>query len=85
MARSVRRGPIRASNALGPEAGPPTIEKVTIGKRVRLIAEAARKKVRILCLQGLFDGPCLRAEPEARWRRPTERAPDGPTVAPISR
>src|SRR5574342_581300 len=46
-----------------------------------LIAEAARKKVRILCLQELFYGPYFCAEQETRWYHLTERVPDGPTVS----
>ena len=81
MARVVRCGLIQAQNVLGPEAGLPKIKKAMIDKHVRLIAEAARKKVRILCLQELFYGPYFCAEQETRWYDITERVPDGPTVS----
>ena len=80
MARIVRCGLIQARNVLGPEAGLPKIKKAMIERHVRLIAEAARKKVKILCLQELFYGPYFCAEQETRWYELTERVPDGPTV-----
>ena len=81
MARVVRCGLIQAQNVLGPEAGLPRIKKAMIDKHVSLIAEAARKKVKILCLQELFYGPYFCAEQETRWYDITERVPDGPTVS----
>ncbi|MEW5982239.1 MAG: nitrilase-related carbon-nitrogen hydrolase [Acidobacteriota bacterium] len=81
MPRRVRCGLIQASNVCGPEAGLPKIKKAMIDKHVKLIAEAARKKVRILCLQELFYGPYFCAEQETRWYHLTERVPDGPTVS----
>jgi len=85
MARTVRCGLIQATNVLGPEAGLPAIKKAMIDKHVRLIEEAARKKVKILCLQELFYGPYFCAEQETRWYHMTERVPDGPTVALMQR
>src|SRR5512143_2605908 len=81
MPRVVRCGLIQARNVLGPEAGLPAIKKAMVAKHLGLIEEAARKKVRILCLQELFYGPYFCAEQETRWYHLTERVPDGPTVA----
>ena len=81
MARSVRCGLIQAANVLGPEAGLPAIKKAMVDKHVELIAQAARKRVKILCLQELFYGPYFCAEQETRWYHLTERVPDGPTVS----
>jgi beta-ureidopropionase len=81
MSRHVRCGLIQASNVLGPESGLPKIKKAMIDKHVKLIAEAARKKVQVLCLQELFYGPYFCAEQETRWYHLTERVPDGPTVS----
>jgi N-carbamoylputrescine amidase len=80
MARKVRCGLIQAANVLGPEAGLPAIKKAMVEKHVGLINEAARQKVKILCLQELFYGPYFCAEQETRWYHLTERVPDGPTV-----
>jgi N-carbamoylputrescine amidase len=81
MARVVRCGLVQARNVLGPEAGLPAIKKAMIRRHDALIAEAARQKVRILCLQELFYGPYFCAEQEPRWYDLTEPVPDGPTVA----
>jgi len=80
MPRIVRCGLIQARNVLGPEAGLPAIKKAMLAKHRPLIAEAARKKVKILCFQELFYGPYFCAEQETRWYELTERVPDGPTV-----
>jgi beta-ureidopropionase len=81
MAHKVRCGLIQATNVLGPEAGLPAIKKAMIDKHVGLIAQAAKKGVKILCLQELFYGPYFCAEQEPRWYDLTERVPDGPTVS----
>jgi len=49
-------------------------------KHLKLIEQAARKKVQILCLQELFYGPYFCAEQNAKWYELTERVPDGPTI-----
>src|SRR6185436_16419918 len=80
MPRIVRCALIQARNLLGPEAGLPAIKKAMLDKHVKLIAEAASQKAKILCLQELFYGPYFCAEQEARWYHLTERVPEGPTV-----
>jgi N-carbamoylputrescine amidase len=81
MPRVVRCGLIQASNVLGPEAGLPAIKKAMVAKHVKLIEQAAKQKVKILCLQELFYGPYFCAEQETRWYGLTEKVPGGPTVA----
>jgi N-carbamoylputrescine amidase len=83
MARTVRCGLIQARNVLGPDRDLPSIKKAMIERHVALIAEAARKKVKILCLQELFYGPYFCAEQETKWYHLTERVPDGPTITLI--
>ena len=80
MPRIVRGGLIQAKNVLGPEAGLPAIKKAMVDKHVKLIAEAAKKKVQLLCLQEIFYGPYFCAEQETRWYHLTEHVPEGPTV-----
>ncbi len=80
MPRTVRCGLIQARNVLGPDRELAAIKKAMIDRHVTLIAEAARKKVKILCLQELFYGPYFCAEQETRWYHLTERVPDGPTI-----
>ena len=80
MSRVVRCGLIQASNELGTNHPLAKIKKAMIDKHLKLIEQAARKKVQILCLQELFYGPYFCAEQDIRWYELTERVPDGPTV-----
>ena len=81
MPRVVRCGLIQASNVKPPEAGLPAIKKAMMDKHRKLIEQAAKVKVKILCLQELFYGPYFCAEQETRWYALTERVPEGPTVS----
>jgi N-carbamoylputrescine amidase len=81
MPRTVRCGLIQTRNVLGPERPLAAIKKAMLDKHAGLIAEAARKKVKILCLQELFYGPYFCAEQETRWYELTEQVPEGPTIA----
>jgi N-carbamoylputrescine amidase len=80
MPRNVRCGLIQASTALDGTKSLPAIKKAMIEKHLKLIEQAANKKVQVLCLQELFYGPYFCAEQEARWYELTERVPDGPTI-----
>jgi N-carbamoylputrescine amidase len=85
MPRVVRCGLIQASNVKPPEAGLPAIKKAMMDKHRKLIEQAAREKVKILCLQELFYGPYFCAEQETRWYELTEHVPEGPTVAEMQK
>jgi beta-ureidopropionase len=85
MPRVVRCGLIQASNVKPPEAGLPAIKKAMLDKHRKLIEQAARQKVKILCLQELFYGPYFCAEQETRWYDLTERVPEGPTVSEMQK
>jgi len=85
MPRTVRCGLIQARNVKPPEAGLPAIKKAMMQKHDKLIAEAAKKKVKILCLQELFYGPYFCAEQETKWYQMTEPVPNGPTVKHMQR
>ncbi len=78
MSRIVRCGLIQCST---PEVqGIEAQKQAMIEKHLGLIAKAAAKGVKILCLQELFYGPYFCAEQDARWYALTENVPDGPTV-----
>ena len=85
MPRTVRCGLIQARNVKPPEAGLPAIKKAMMQKHDKLIAEAAKKKVKILCLQELFYGPYFCAEQETKWYQMTEPVPNGPTIKHMQR
>jgi len=80
MSRIVRCGLIQAENPLGPERSMAAIKKAMIAKHLKLIEQAAKKKVQVLCLQELFYGPYFCAEQHPRWYELTERVPEGPTT-----
>jgi N-carbamoylputrescine amidase len=80
MARIVRGGLIQATN---PEPGTSSVKKIKqamIEKHVKLIGQAAKKGVQVLCMQEIFYGPYFCCEQEIKWYDSTERVPDGPTV-----
>ncbi|MGA7574638.1 MAG: nitrilase-related carbon-nitrogen hydrolase, partial [Terriglobales bacterium] len=85
MSRNVRCGLIQASNALSANRSLPEVKKAMIEKHLKLIEQAAKKKVKILCLQELFYGPYFCAEQDIRWYDLTERVPDGPTTKLMQR
>jgi beta-ureidopropionase len=81
MARIVRCGLVQASCEWSPDTmAVEKIKKQMIKKHERLIAEAARQRAQIVCLQELFYGPYFAAEQDVRWYQVTEPVPDGPAV-----
>ncbi len=55
-----------------------------VERHLPLIAEAARRKVQILCMQELFNGPYFAAEQDPRWYELTEKVPGGKTIDQMS-
>src|SRR6476469_1578229 len=80
MSRMVRCGLIQARNVLGAEHSLAEIREAMVRKHVEMIAQAAKEKVQILCLQELFYGPYFCAEQDEKWYGLAERVPDGPTI-----
>jgi N-carbamoylputrescine amidase len=80
MSRIVCSGLIQASNVLGTNQPLEKIKKAMIEKHLKLIEQAAKKKVQVLCLQEIFYGPYFCAEQNTRWYDLTEPVPDGPTI-----
>ncbi len=81
MAHPIRCGLAQARCEPSPADAPlETIKRAMIHKHERLIAQAARQRVQILCLQELFYGPYFCAEQDARWYPLAESVPQGPTV-----
>src|SRR5918912_240035 len=80
MAKTVRCGLIQATNAAPTDAPIEEIKRANIDKHVKMIADAARQGVQILCMQEVFTTPYFCAEQAVRWYEAVERVPDGPTV-----
>jgi beta-ureidopropionase len=86
VANTVRCGLIQAKCEFSAdEMSLKDIRKAMIAKHVRLIEQAARKNVQILCLQELFYGPYFCAEQQTRWYEFTEPVPAGPTVRQMAK
>jgi N-carbamoylputrescine amidase len=80
MSGTVKCGLIQAKNAAPPEASIEEIKRINIEKHLKLIGEAARQGVKILCMQEVFTTPYFCAEQQTRWYEAVEKIPDGPTI-----
>ncbi|MBI4178757.1 acyltransferase [bacterium] len=81
MGRMVRGGLIQASVPVqADKASPQKIKDAMIEKHLKLIDQAAKKGVQVLCLQEIFYGPYFCAEQDIKWYKTTETVPDGPTT-----
>src|SRR5256884_9737129 len=80
MARTVKCGLIQAANAAPTDAPIEEIKRANIEKHIRMIEDAARQGVKILCMQEVFTTPYFCAEQQTRWYEAVEKIPDGPTV-----
>jgi beta-ureidopropionase len=86
MPQVVRCGLIQTKNeVVSPKGGTDknTIAKIKqamLDKHLKMIDEAAKKGVQILCLQEIFNGPYFCAEQNNCWYESAEQIPDGPTV-----
>ena len=86
MPRVVRCGLIQASNPAH-DGSVEEIKEKMIRKHERLIEEAGKKGVQILCLQEFFHGPYFPAERDVKWFKTAESVP-GPiteTMAPLAK
>jgi N-carbamoylputrescine amidase len=80
MARTVKCGLIQATNAAPTDAPIEEIRRANTDKHVKMIEDAARQGVKILCMQEVFTMPYFCAEQQTRWYEAVEKIPDGPTV-----
>lgn len=86
MPRVVRCGLIQARCEWSPEKySLAQIKEKMIAKHQRMIAQAARQKAQIVCLQELFYGPYFCAEQQTKWYELTEPVPEGPTIRRMQR
>ena len=85
MPRIVRCGLIQTSCDWSPEKIPLNqIKKKMIDKHLRLIDQAGRRKVQILCMQEIFSTPYFCAEQDTKWYATAEPIP-GPTTKLMQR
>jgi N-carbamoylputrescine amidase len=80
MARVVKCGLIQAGNPINDEGKPVAeIQEAMFAKHLPFLEEAGKKKVQILCLQEIFNGPYFCPSQDRRWYDAAEAVP-GPTV-----
>jgi N-carbamoylputrescine amidase len=77
---TVKCGLIQATNVAPTDAPIEEIKRANIDKHVKMIEDAARQGVQILCMQEVFTTPYFCAEQQTRWYEAVEKIPDGPTV-----
>src|SRR5260370_29904834 len=80
MPRIVKAGLIQATLAGSADDPFDKLRDANVDKHVKLIEQAAKEGVQILCMQEIFTGPYFCAEQTTRWYEATERIPDGPTT-----
>ncbi|MFM8981732.1 MAG: nitrilase-related carbon-nitrogen hydrolase [Spartobacteria bacterium] len=80
MPRIIKAALIQTASTHDGAEDPKVIRAAMIDKHIRMIEDAAKKGVQVICLQELFYGPYFCAEQETRWYSITEEIPDGPTT-----
>lgn len=80
MSRTVKCGLIQAHNVAPADAPIEEIKKQNIENQMKLVEDAARQGVQMLCFQEIFTTPYFCAEQQTRWYEAVEKVPDGKTV-----
>jgi beta-ureidopropionase len=80
MSRVVKCGLIQAHNIAPTDAPIPEIRQANLDHQMKMVEDAARQGVQMLCFQEIFTTPYFCAEQTTRWYEAVERIPDGPTV-----
>ncbi len=80
MSRIIKCGLIQAHNVGDVSAPIEEIKRANIEHQMKLVEDAARKGVQMLCFQEIFTTPYFCAEQQTRWYEAVEKVPDGRTV-----
>jgi len=80
MPRIIKAGLIQAHNVAPADAPIEEIKKANLDNQMKLVEEAAKQGVQMLCFQEIFTTPYFCAEQQTRWYEAVEKVPDGPTV-----
>ncbi|MBI5836722.1 MAG: acyltransferase [Candidatus Eisenbacteria bacterium] len=84
MPRKIVGGLIQCSNPVNDESQPvEKIQRAALDKHLKLVEEAGRKGVQVLCLQEIFNGPYFCPGQDARWYAAAEPVP-GPTTEAVA-
>jgi len=80
MSRTIKAGLIQAHNVAPADAPIEEIKKANLDNQMKLVEDAAKQGVQMLCFQEIFTTPYFCAEQQTRWYEAVEKVPDGPTV-----
>ncbi len=80
MSRIIKCGLIQSHNVAPTDAPIPEIRQANLDHQMKMVEDAARQGVQMLCFQEIFTMPYFCAEQQTRWYDAVERIPDGPTV-----
>ncbi len=80
MSRIIKCGLIQAHNHAPTDAPIAEIKKINNEIQLKMVEDAARQGVQMLCFQEIFNTPYFCAEQQTRWYEAVEKVPDGPTV-----
>jgi len=80
MSRIIKAGLIQARNVAPTDAPIPEIRQANLDHQMKMVEDAARQGVQMLCFQEIFTTPYFCAEQKTRWYEAVEKIPDGPTV-----
>ena len=80
MSRIIKCGLIQAHNHAPTDAPIDEIKKINNEVQLKMVEDAAKQGVQMLCFQEIFNTPYFCAEQQTRWYEAVEKVPDGPTV-----
>jgi beta-ureidopropionase len=80
MSRIIKCGLIQAHNHAPSDAPIAEIKKINNDIQLKMVDDAAKKGVQMLCFQEIFNTPYFCAEQTTRWYDAVEKVPDGETV-----
>ncbi len=80
MSRIIKCGLIQAANVAPTDAPIAEIKKANLENQMKMVEDAAKQGVQMLCFQEIFTTPYFCAEQQTRWYEAVEKIPDGKTV-----
>ena len=80
MSRIIKCGLIQAHNVGDVNAPIEEIKRANVEHQMKMVEDAARQGVQMLCFQEIFTMPYFCAEQQTRWYEAVEKVPDGKTV-----
>ncbi|MBA4122941.1 MAG: acyltransferase [Acidobacteria bacterium] len=80
MSRIIKCGLIQAANVAPTDAPIEEIKKANLDHQMKMVEDASKQGVQMLCFQEIFTTPYFCAEQQTRWYEAVEKIPDGKTV-----